>query len=107
MNLQALAEALELDIETVRGLVETFLTTSERDLQTLALAVAGGDSGAVARVAHHIKGAAAALELEPIRGEAEVMERRAREGRLEGAAASLANLRVHLEAIRPDAQGPG
>jgi HPt (histidine-containing phosphotransfer) domain-containing protein len=99
MNLSELARSLDLDVEVVRKLAATFLSATEQDLLELQKALAAQDAAAVSRVAHHIKGAAAALELEDIRAEAERLERQARAGRLDDGEAGLAALREHLAAL--------
>jgi HPt (histidine-containing phosphotransfer) domain-containing protein len=99
MSLEELAESLKIDVEVVEKLAATFVTASKKDLQELKQLLAAQDTEGVARVAHHIKGAAATLELEDIRGEAEALERQGRGGSLEGAALRLARLRGRLAAL--------
>ena len=99
MNLQELARSLELDVEVVEKLAATFVAETQKDLWELEQALATGDGPLVARAAHHVKGAAAALELETIRAEAAALEAQGREGRLEGAAPRVSRLRDSLAAL--------
>jgi HPt (histidine-containing phosphotransfer) domain-containing protein len=99
MSLKDIAESLGLDLAAVERLASTFLAASEQDLEELEAAVNAGDPQAVARLAHHIKGAAAALEMEPIRAEAEALERKGRAATLKGANDQLSRLRAHLSAF--------
>ena len=106
MNLEALAESLKLDVEVVEKMAVTFVTASTQDLRELEQALAAHDAKAVARVAHHIKGAAATLELEDIYAEAEVLERQGRGGSLEGAALRLSCLQDRLAALAKELSRP-
>jgi HPt (histidine-containing phosphotransfer) domain-containing protein len=99
VSLEEIARSLGLDLAAVQRLAETFLSTSEQDLLELERAVAGGDAEAVARLAHHIKGAASALEAEGVHGEAAILERQGKTRRLEGADAHVSRLRSQLAAF--------
>jgi len=96
VSLEDIADCLGLEYAAVQRLAVTFLTATGRDLVELEAALAAGDAEAVARLAHHIKGAAGALEVEPVRFEAEALERQARAGSLERADAHLGRLRAQL-----------
>jgi two-component system sensor histidine kinase EvgS len=106
VSLKDIAESLGLDLAAVEGLAATFLAASEKDLGELEAAVSSGDAQSVARLAHHIKGAAAALEVEPIRAEAEALEREGKAGSLEEANAHLDRLRDHLSAFGSGLNSP-
>jgi HPt (histidine-containing phosphotransfer) domain-containing protein len=100
MDLNKLASELGFDIETVKGLLATFVRTSTSDLADLEVAAAAGDCPAAARLAHHIKGAAANLELNDVSAAALAVETAAKAGSVAGAAPHLAVMRARLQAIR-------
>jgi HPt (histidine-containing phosphotransfer) domain-containing protein len=100
MDLNAQAARAELDLESYKTLLGTFLEATGPDLAELSRAVDAADSGAAASVAHHIKGAAANLELEEIRAAALAAELAGKAGSVEGIAAHLAVISAQLEEIR-------
>jgi HPt (histidine-containing phosphotransfer) domain-containing protein len=104
-SLARLAAELDLDAEAVRRLVQTFLDSTETDLGELDRALRLGDAPAAARLAHHIKGAAAGLELEEIRRQAESLETQARGNALntpQEAAAAIRSALRELHSLLPD-----
>jgi HPt (histidine-containing phosphotransfer) domain-containing protein len=100
MDPNKLASELGFDVETVKGLLATFVRTSTSDLADLEVAAAAGDCPAAARLAHHIKGAAANLELSDIAAAALAVETAAKAGSVAGAAPHLATMRAGLQAVR-------
>jgi HPt (histidine-containing phosphotransfer) domain-containing protein len=106
VNPQRLADALGVEVEVVERLLATFVATTRQNLAELQQALEQRDSSAAARLAHHIKGAAAGLELEELRLEAENLEQQAREGNLEGVEGCLTRLSAHLQILGSASGGP-
>jgi len=100
MDITNIAEELGLEEEDVRRLVLTFLESTEGDLPQLSRAFAEGDAEKMRAVAHHIKGAAANLELNRIAATAKLVEDKARRGVLEDPAAHVQMIHDRLESIR-------
>jgi HPt (histidine-containing phosphotransfer) domain-containing protein len=100
MDISSIAEELGLEVDEVRGLVLTFLTSTEEDLLELAQAFSEGDAEKLGAVAHHIKGAAANLELNEIAEAAKGIEDKACSGILEDPAAPIQLIRDRLELVR-------
>jgi HPt (histidine-containing phosphotransfer) domain-containing protein len=94
-----IAEDLGLDLEQADALLRTLLRATREDLEGLRGAVAAQQAGSVASLAHHVKGAAANLEIEELRAAAERLETLGREGQLDGAAAELLRLERALEGL--------
>lgn len=86
--------AAELGLEPAQAeeLLRTLLRVSLEDLEALRLAAAGADAQSVAHLAHHIKGAAANLEVADLRAAAARIEALAERG-------ELAAVGVELEAL--------
>lgn len=100
MDLARLSRQLGFDPDTTRSLVSTFVQATEEDLTGLERAVAAGDATGAGRAAHHVKGAAANLELTDIIEAAESVEAAARAGSLAGVRPQLARIRAALAALR-------
>jgi len=63
MDIEHMAEELGLEAHEVRRLVLTFLESTDQDLILLRRAFSAGDAEKLRAASHHIKGAAANLEL--------------------------------------------
>jgi HPt (histidine-containing phosphotransfer) domain-containing protein len=100
MNVADLAEELGLEEEEVRGLIMTFLESTEKDLLLLGRAFSEGNTEELGSVAHNIKGAASNLELNQIAETARAIENKARSGILEDPASQIQRIRDRLEPIR-------
>ena len=100
MDIEGIAEELGLEAEDVRRLVLTFLESTEQDILLLGEAFSEGDAEKLRAAAHHIKGAAANLELNEIAEAAKEIEDKARSGILEDPAAQLKVIQDRLDAIR-------
>ena len=100
MDVQALAQSLGLDTDTTRQLLQTFLNATTSDLAALREALATSDATRVAELAHHIKGAAANLELETMRSAALELEMAAKDGRTEGGDGIAATISSELESLK-------
>jgi len=90
------AKSLDLEPEQAEGLLRTLLQASREDLESLRRAVAAGQADGVASLAHHIKGAAANLEIEELRAPAARLEALGRQASLAGAEAELIALEAAL-----------
>ena len=107
MEIRGLADELGLDEEEVRGLVRTFLAASEQDLNAIEEAWTRHDAQGLCAGAHHIKGAAANLDLPLIAEAARSIEENARMGDPVGPAAEIAVIRGQLEMLRSSLGGEG
>jgi HPt (histidine-containing phosphotransfer) domain-containing protein len=99
---ERLVRELELDSDTAAGLAASFLRATRADLREMQAAALGGDAARLAAVAHHVKGAAANLEVEPIRSRAETLERQARAGDLAQAGPLLSGIEAELERLEAE-----
>ncbi len=81
MDIEALAEALEFDIEDVAILVELFVENAQVSLANIEEAIEGNDIDTIKNEAHAIKGSAANLMLVDIQDMARSMEEAAKENR--------------------------
>jgi HPt (histidine-containing phosphotransfer) domain-containing protein len=106
MDVTGLAENLGLDEETTRQLLQTFIKATAGELVKLGQAMAKGETAQVAELAHHIKGAAANLELETMRAAALKLELWAKAGSLESGETVSQTLTAELSALKT-AIGPG
>jgi len=100
MDIKSMAEELGLEAEEMRRLVLTFLESTEQDILLLGQAFAEGDAEKLRAAAHHIKGAAANLELNEIAEAAKGIEDKARSGILEDPAAQAKVIQDRLDTIR-------
>jgi HPt (histidine-containing phosphotransfer) domain-containing protein len=105
MDLSILADELGLDGEGVLHLVRTFLKSTMQDLCALEQALTDRDAEAAARLAHHIKGAAANLELTVIAEAALAVEKSAAGGNFGGLGQQVAAISRELKTIQ-DGLGP-
>ncbi len=81
MDIEALAETLDFDIEDVAILVELFVENAQVSLANIEEAIEGNDIASIQNEAHAIKGSAANLMLVDIQNMARDMEEAARENR--------------------------
>ena len=99
---ERLARDLQLDPGVAAALAVSFLRATREDLEGLQAAFRAVDAQRVAALAHHIKGAAANLEVEGIRRPAEDLETRARAGDLAPAAGLLAGIAAELSRLEAE-----
>ena len=99
---ERLARDLQLDPGAAASLAASFLRATREDLGGLQAAVRAADAQRVAALAHHIKGAAANLEVEGLRRPAEALERRARAGDLAPASGLLAEIAAELSRLEAE-----
>ena len=85
MNFIELAESLGLEVEEYMELIKLFNESGKSDLDKLQSAIDEGNKEKAAEAAHSIKGAAGNLGLMELHEAAEAIEKKARQGRLEGA----------------------
>ena len=78
MDIEALAEALDFDIEDVAVLVELFVENAQVSLANIEEAIEGDDITTIQNEAHAIKGSAANLMLVDIQDMAREMEEAAK-----------------------------
>ena len=100
MNIRDLAEGLGLDEGGARALLGTFVSATEGDLVRLERAAGAADAPEASAVAHHIKGAAAGLELEAIREAALAAETAARAGDVAPTVAAVTTIRQALAELK-------
>ncbi|HIP46895.1 MAG TPA: Hpt domain-containing protein [Campylobacterales bacterium] len=81
IDIRALAEALEFDIEDVKILLELFVENAQVSLANIEDAIETNDIQAIQNEAHAIKGSASNLMLADIQDMARDMENAARENR--------------------------
>ncbi|HOX44902.1 MAG TPA: ATP-binding protein [Myxococcota bacterium] len=96
---QAVLARLGGDQGTLRELAELFMSTAPGLLEDLRLALAADDLGQVARRAHTLKGACAALGAASMLAATEVLEQAARDGEAIGVMEPLARVGVEFERL--------
>jgi CheY-like chemotaxis protein len=84
-----------------RRVASRFLEDMPRQLIALSQALTGADAESARRLAHSIKGAAANVSVEPVRGLAERLEELGKEGRLADAAELLPELVSTFDGLIP------
>lgn len=99
MNISNLAHNLGIETQDYKSLVELFLQTTSDDLQKLDSAIAERDTSRVSQIAHHIKGAAANLELQKIAAAVRKAEQCAKKSDLSEASRAVRNIGAELEAL--------
>ena len=99
LNLKALADAVDLEEEVYREMMDLFAKTTYSDLGELHCAITEGNSRKAREAAHSIKGAAGSLGLKEIYGAAKTIEDKARENNLEGLTDAAADLRKRIDFI--------
>jgi HPt (histidine-containing phosphotransfer) domain-containing protein len=100
MDIERLSRELGFDRETTLRLLDSFVKSTEKDLAQLESAVAAGDAAGAGRAAHHIKGAAANLELAEIAEAAKAVEAAARAGGTAGLGGEAARIRSGFAALK-------
>lgn len=96
---ERLVRELELEPGRAAALAASFLRATREDLVKLQAAALAANAPRVASLAHHVKGAAASLEVEAIRSRAAALERAARAGELGCAADLLSGIESELELL--------
>jgi len=86
--------------EFLQSLFRTFITTTEKDLESLIAAIESQDAAKVACIAHRIKGGAGAVGAEPVRRDAERIEALGRGERLSEIRPYAASLRKEFGRFR-------
>jgi len=92
MNLKALAEAIGLEEEDYRELVELFQETGGADFDRLKAALAQGDDETVSRKAHSLCGAAGNLGIMDVYETAKRIELAAMDHQLDSVSADMSAL---------------
>ena len=100
MDIARLSQDLGFDAETTRGLLASFVASAERDLAGLERALAAGDAAGAGAAAHHIRGAAANLEIAEIAEAARSVEAATRTGAVTGLDPQVLRIRTTLAAVR-------
>jgi len=93
------------DEEMTREILEAFLEDIPREIDSLAAAVAVGNTPTVELLAHTIKGAAGNVGSEGLRSAAFEMESAAKKGDLSGAQALLKSIRQEFEHLKAAIRG--
>jgi len=93
------------DEEMTREILEAFLEDIPREIDSLAAAVAVGNTPTVELLAHTIKGAAGNVGSEGLRSAAFEMESAAKKGYLSGAQALLKSIRQEFEHLKAAIRG--
>ena len=83
--------------DLISRILDTFVCQSQTDIESLAGAFDSRDSARVARLAHHLKGAAAVVGAEPLREEASRIETLGSEGQMQGALQCVSRLQDEFE----------
>lgn len=99
---ERLARDLLLDPGSAAALAASFVHATREDLERLQAAVRAGDAGAIASLAHHVKGAAANLEIEAIRSRAEALELRVSAGDFAPLTGLLAGMNAELRRLEAE-----
>ena len=100
IDLDAALEQVDGDTELLRDLVDTLLESAEEDIEKIRSGISSGDTEAVQRGAHSLKGAAASLAAEPLCETAFRLETAGRSGNLREAPALLEKLEAELERLK-------
>jgi len=99
MNLKALAEAIGLEEEEYRELVELFLETGKADFDQLKAALAEGNDETVSRKAHTLCGAAGNLGIMDVYETAKRIELAALDRQLDGVSNDMSAIEVQFAEI--------
>ncbi len=100
---ERLARELAMDSGPAAALAASFLRATRDDLKKLQSAAQAGQAPRVASLAHHVKGAAAGLEVEPIRSRAVELERLASAGELARVPELLCGIEAELRRLETEA----
>jgi histidine phosphotransfer protein HptB len=104
MNLKELGDALGLEEDEYRELIELFIETGAVDLAQMQTAVAENDLDRIIRSAHTIKGAAGNLGLTALHETAKQIETAAVQSHTAVMAQAIATLGAQFAQIRNDIQ---
>jgi HPt (histidine-containing phosphotransfer) domain-containing protein len=97
MNINKLAQELEIEKEDYLELLKLFIDTGFADLADLRAAVEAGDKDKVVNAAHSLKGAAGSLGLREFHDTAKKVELEAREDKLDLISKDIQILNRNLE----------
>jgi len=95
--LNKMMEEWEDEPEFLTRMLGIFIRDTQIDIDTIALEFAAFDHEKMARTAHRLKGAAAALGADAIREQAALLESMGRKGELKDADACIGKLRTEFE----------
>ena len=95
-----LLEELAGDEALVREIAALFLESGPEQLRSLRAAAAAGDTDAMSRHAHTLKGALAQLHADPAAAAAREVEEAARQGQASVAAAATPQLEAEFSAVQ-------
>jgi len=99
MDLRALSDNLDLELNDFMDLVELFLAASRADIETFKNACETGDAAAAAEAAHSLKGSSGNLGFMDFSNEALRAEKQAKEEDLDGLIVYAVVFEEHLSAI--------
>jgi len=99
MDLKALSDKLELDMEDFSDLVELFITTSRTDIENFKVACENGDAAMASEAVHSLKGSSGNLGFRDLSQEAQNAENQAKNENLDGLIAFVAIFADHVAAI--------
>lgn len=100
MDFKSLGENLGLEEEEFVEIVELFVDTAHNDFKKIKNAIDKKDYKALAESSHSLKGAAGNLGFRDISGSAEVIEKIARSGEIDGFDAQLSDIEKGLVEIK-------
>ena len=100
MDLADLAKRVGLDDGDLISLVETFIASTETDLEELRSTDTTTDPQRILRIVHHIKGAAVNLELRAISETAQLLEKEARVGKPLDGPDAASRITAELEVLK-------
>lgn len=101
MNWDAAVEQLEGDVGLLSEIAEMFLEESPGLLSKIQEAAAQGDSAALERAAHTLKGSLGNFGAQPAFDAAQRLEHMGRDGDMSGAGAACATLETEIERLKP------
>ncbi|MCX5905661.1 MAG: Hpt domain-containing protein [Deltaproteobacteria bacterium] len=104
MDIQVLAENLEMEPEEIVGLVKLFHETSVANLEILLAALAQGNLREVAEAAHRIRNGAIDLGLQGTHKAAKEVEMQANQNTLKGVEKSVTTLQEKLARLAESLQ---
>jgi len=99
VNIQQLAQKIELQEDECVELLRLFIETSSRDLELLDTAIARGDMKEAWEAAHSLKGSAVSLGLDAFSDSAKNIETEAKHGRISSVSEDIRFLRTQLDEI--------
>ena len=102
MEIQKLAERLDLEIEDFKELFEIYMEATSSDLEVLKAGLKAGDLKRVHEIAHSIKGSSGNLGFNELYELARDIDDRARENSLNGLEDLVSNFTVKYEKLVED-----